>query len=148
MSETSEREPLFIVDEVGDDFIDVPGYPYRVFDVFFRDRPGWLPTDPDGPAVRDWFYDESFSDRDRIVRPDVLNVLPMFATPAEGSEGSNRVLLYGPFLDLSTMPKPSPEQVLVDLDAPDAADRVAELERRARAVSSIELVRRAVHGEV
>lgn len=149
MSETTEREPLFLVDKGGDEITDVPEYPYRVFDVFFRDRPGWLPTESDGSAARDWFYDESFSDRERIVNPDALNALPMFAKPddEDDHEVSTRVVLYGPFLDLSSTPQPSPEQVVVDLADPGAAEQVAELERQARAVSAVDFVRRALYGE-
>lgn len=75
------------------------------------------------------------------------NALPMFAEPAESAEEANRVVLSAPVLDLPTTPQPDPEQVVVDLDASDAAERVAEMERRARAVSALGLIRSALYGE-
>lgn len=144
MSDT-ERKPLYIEDP-DNDLTESQDYPYWKFDAFFRQRAGWLPTMNDDAYLQKWFYDDAFSDREMIVNPEALEMLPPFATPDVDCETSIRAVLHGPFLDLSGQPNREPQPLVVDLGAFDADERVTEFERKAREMSSLDVVRAVLYG--
>ena len=147
---TSTNEPLMYVKNGPEPMVganDDP-YPYREFDLFFRDRPGWLPIEPvsDGPE-REFFYDRSFTERDSIVDTMETGLLPMsveISGDIDTRESNTLVHIQMPALELAS--RPDPPTFEVDIAALDADEQIAEVERQARATSAVWLFEDALYG--